>query len=83
MFDLSADSHGGKELAMNAMTDAQLWHRRLGHLSKRSSELMKRRNGNRVIFDGSIDHCDVCAVGSGYQLAYPKKAKHADITAPF
>ena len=64
MFDLSADSHGGKELvAMNAMTNAQRWHRRLGHLNKRSLELIQRRDGNGVAFDGSINHCDVCAVG--------------------
>ena len=38
VFDLSADSHGGKELVINAMTNARLWHRRLGHLNKRSLE---------------------------------------------
>ncbi|CAM9618549.1 unnamed protein product, partial [Ascophyllum nodosum] len=27
--------------------------------------------------------CDVCAVGKNHQLAHLKKAKHADITAPF
>ena len=27
VFGLSAGSHGGKELAMNGMTNAQLWHR--------------------------------------------------------
>ena len=82
MFDISVDSHGGKELAMNATTNAQLWHRRLGHFNKRSLELMQRRDGNGVAFDGSIDHRDVCAVGKSHQLAHPKKAKHA-ITAPF
>ena len=40
VFDLSADSRGGKELAMHVMTNAQLWHRRLGHLSKKSLKLM-------------------------------------------
>ena len=83
MFDLSADNHGGKGLAMNAMTNVQLWHRRLGYLNKRSLELMQRRDGNGVAFDGSIDHCDVCAVGKRRQLAHPKKAKDTDITAPF
>ena len=82
VFDLSADSHEGKELAMNAVTNAQLWHRRLGHLDKRSLNLMQRRGGNGVAFDGSIDHCGVCAVGKSHQLAHPKKAKHANITAP-
>ena len=33
VFDLSAGSHGGKKLVMNAMAKAQLWHRRLGHLN--------------------------------------------------
>ena len=65
---------------MNAITNAQLWHRQLGHLNKRSLELMKRRDGDGVAFDGSIDHCDV---GKSHQLAHPKKAKNAEITAPF
>ena len=83
VFDLSVDSHEGKELAMNMMNNAQLWHRRLEHLNKRSLGLMQRRDGNGVAFDSSIDHCDVCAVGKSHQPAHPKKAKHADITAPF
>ena len=44
---------------------------------------MQRHDGNGVVFDGSIDHCDVCAVGKSQQLAHPKKATHPDITAPF
>ena len=83
MFDLSADRHGDKKLAMNAMTNTQLWHRRLGHLSKRNLELMQRRDGNGVAFYGSIDHRDVFVVGKSLQLAHPKKAKNADKTALF
>ena len=83
VFDVSADSQEGRDLAMNAMTNAHLWHHRLGYLNKKSLELMQRRDGNGVAFDGSIDHCDVCAVGKSHQLAHPKKVKHADITAPF
>ena len=44
---------------------------------------MQRHDSNGVAFDGSINHCDVCAVGKSHQLTHPKKAKHADITAPF
>ena len=83
VFDLSVDSHRGKGLAMNAMISAQMWHRRRGHLNKRSLELMQRFDGNGVAFGGSTDHCDVCTVGNIHQLAHPRKAKHADITAPF
>ena len=32
VLDLSADGYGAKELAMNAITNAQVWHRHLGHL---------------------------------------------------
>ena len=83
VFGLSADSHEGKKLAMNAITNAKLWHRRLRHLNKRSLELMQKRDVNGVIFDGSTDHCDVWTVGKHHQLAHSRKAKHADITAPF
>ena len=83
VFDLSADSHEGKELAMNAITNAQLWHRWQEHRSKRSLELMQRCDGSGVAFDGSIDHCNVCAVEKSHQLAHLMKAKHADITAAF
>ena len=83
VFDLSADNLGGKELAMYAMINAQLWHRQPGYLNKRILELMQRRDGNGVTFDDSINHCDVCVVGKSHQLAHPKKAKHADIMVPF
>ena len=51
---------------MDAMTNAQLWHRRLEHLNKRSLDLMQKRDGNGVAFDVSIDHCEVCAVGKSH-----------------
>ena len=40
--DLSVDGYAGKELATNAVTNAQVWHRRLGRLNKRSLEPMNR-----------------------------------------
>ena len=36
VLDLSADRYGAKELAMNPITNAQVWHRRLGHLHAQS-----------------------------------------------
>ena len=81
--DLSADAYGATELAVNAVSNAQLWHRRLGHPNKRSLELMQRHDGNGVTFDGTIADCDVCALGKGQQLAHPMKAQHAGITRPF
>ena len=83
MLDLSADTYGTTELAMNAVSNAQLWHQRLGHLNRRSLELMQRHNGNGITFEGTIADCDVCAVGKDQQLAHPKKGQHGGITRPF
>ena len=68
---------------MNAVSSAQLWHRRLGHLNRRSLELMQWHDGNAITFASTIADCDVCAVGNGQQLAHPKKSQHAGITRPF
>ncbi|CAN0474920.1 unnamed protein product, partial [Ascophyllum nodosum] len=32
VLDLSIDAYGATELVMNAVSNVQLWHRRLGHL---------------------------------------------------
>ena len=63
VLDLSADAYGATELAMNAVSNAHLWHRRLGHLNRRSLKLMQRHDGNGITFDDTIEDCDVCAVG--------------------
>ena len=81
--DLSADAYGAAELAMNAVSNAQLWHRWLGHLNRRSVELVQRHDGKGITFDGTIADCDVCAVRKGQQLAHSKKAQHVGITRPF
>ena len=83
VLDLSADAYGATELAMNAVSNAQLWHRRLGHFNRRSLELTQRDDGNGITFDGTIADYDVCAVKKGQHLAHPKKAQHAGITRPF
>ena len=74
VLDLSVDAYGAIELAMNAVSNAQLWHRRLGHLNRRSLELVQRHDGKGITFDGTIADCDVCTVGKDQQLAHPKKA---------
>ena len=83
VLDLSADAYGATELAINAVSNAQLWHRRLDHLNRRSLELMQRHDGKGITFDGTIADCDACVVGKGQQLAHPKKAQHVGITRPF
>ena len=70
-------------MTVNALVNAQIWYRPVGHLTKRSLERMSRKKGKRVAFDGSFADCNVCAVGKSHQLANPKKAKHATINEPF
>ena len=83
VLDLSADVFDATELAMNVVSNAQLWHRRLGHLNRGSLEVMQWHGGNGITFDGTIAKCNVYVVGKGQQLAHPKKAQHAGITWPF
>ena len=76
VLDLNADRYGAKELAMNAVADAQVWHRRLGHLHAQSLDILRKRDGAGIAFEGAISDCDVCAVGKTQQLAHPKTANH-------
>ena len=57
-----------------AAATATLWHRRTGHLNRKSLDLLKKVNNNRVSFDGTVPGCDVCAVGKSRQRAPPKTA---------
>ena len=68
---------------MNAVTNAQVWHRCLGHLNKHSLKLMIRKNGNGVALDGSMADCDVCAVGQNHQLAHRNEPTTPPIMRPF
>ncbi|CAM9583594.1 unnamed protein product, partial [Ascophyllum nodosum] len=61
---------------MNAVTDAQVWHRRLGHLHAQSLDVLRKRDGTGIAFEGAVSACDVCAVGKTQQLAHPKTANH-------
>ena len=83
VLNLSADDYGATELAMNTVTNSQLWHRRLGRLSEKTLELIQRRGCNGILFDGTVSDCDVCAVGKSLQLTHLKKVKNADVKAPF
>ena len=79
--DLAGCGNGSK-LAMQAASNINLWHRRLGHLNRKSSSLLKNLDNNGVSFDGPVPDCDVCAVGKSHQLAHPKTADHK-VKLPF
>ena len=72
--DLSVDRYDAKELAMNTVTIAQVWHRRLGYLDAQSLYILRKRDGTGITFEGAVWDCNVCAVGKAQQLAHPKTA---------
>ena len=45
VLDLSADRYGTKELAMNAVANARMWHRRLGYLHAQILDILCKQDG--------------------------------------
>ena len=77
LYFFSLDLFSGRnapEPAMQAATTATLWHRRMGHLNRKSLDLLKKVNNNGVSFDGTMPDCDVYAVGKSRQRSHPKTA---------
>ena len=72
----------GSELAMQAAANANLWHRRLEHLNRMSLDLLTNLDNNGVSFEGPVQDCDECAVGTSQQLAHSKTADHK-VKLPF
>ena len=67
---------------MNAIADAQVWHRWLGHLHAQSSDILRKRDSTGITFEEAVSDCDVCAARKRQQLAYLKTANH-DVYRPF
>ena len=65
--------HGG--LGMRAES-AGKWHRRMGHINRKSMHILRRMPGSGVDYNGDIQACDVCAVGKSKQQANPKQATY-------
>ena len=61
---------------MNAVINAQVWRRRLGHLRARSLDILRKRDDAGIIFEGAVSDCEVCAVGEAQRLAHLKTANH-------
>ena len=77
LYILSLDLVSGSsapELAIQAAATATLWYRWMGHLIRKSLDLLKKVNNNGVSFDRTVPDCDVCAVGKSRQRAHPKTA---------
>lgn len=81
--DLGADGYTGKKLALNAVANAQAWHRRLGRPNKRCLELINGQNGNGVAFDGSMRTVTSARWVKVTRWLNPKKANASPLMCPF
>lgn len=70
-YDLEVDV---PNVARPVNADADTWHRHMGHINGRSSELLNRTDDNGVSFKGVVSSCDVYAIGKNTQHAHPKTA---------
>ena len=55
---------------------AYLWHRRMGHINRKSMDVLRRMPGSGVDYNGDIQACDVCTVGKSKQQAHSKQATY-------
>ena len=62
-------------LAMRAES-ADLWHRRMGHIKRKSTDVLRRMPGSGVDYNGDTQACDICAAGKSKQQAHPTQATY-------
>ena len=55
---------------------ADLWHRRMEHINRRSMDVVWTLPANGIEYTGDIPACDVCAVGKSNQQAHSKQATY-------
>ena len=82
VLDLVADGYGVSEPAMNAVTNAQTWHRRLSPLHAQSVDILRKRDGTDITFKRAVSDCNIWAVRKAQQLAHLKTANHK-VNGPF
>ena len=82
LLDLSVDGYGAKEIAIEAVANAQVWHRPLGHLHAQSPDILIKRGGTSITFKGDVLDFDIYAVGKDHQLTHPQTANEK-VNRPF
>ena len=83
VLELSVDRYGAKELAMNAVANDQVWHRRVSHFHAQSLDILRKQDGTGItLLEEAVSDCDVCSVRKAQQLAHPKTANRK-VIRPF
>ena len=57
------DKSGAPELAIQATANITLWGHQLGHLNRKSLDVVKMMDNDEASFKSTIPDCDVSAVG--------------------
>ena len=68
-------------LALRTET-ADLWHRRMGHLNRKSMDVLRRQLENGVDYAGDVQDCGPCPLGKSAQQPHPKQATY-NVKRPF
>ena len=73
-FDLELGGGSGGP-ALGAVS-ADLWNRLIGHINRKSTDVMWKQASSGVEYTGDIQACDVCAVSKSEHQAHPKQATY-------
>lgn len=52
---------------------ADLWHWRMGHISRKSWDVLKELPGNGVECNGDMKECGTCPISKSEQQPHPKQ----------
>ena len=77
MLDLGADGYDAKELAINAVANAQVSHRRLKYLHAQNLGILRKQDGTGITFERAVSDCNVCtAITSQYSVIGARTLVH-------
>ena len=48
----------------------------MGHINRKSMDVLRKQVGNGIEYNGDIEACDVCAVGESEELAHSEQATY-------
>ena len=61
---------------------AELWHRRMGHINHKSSDVLRKEPASGVDYIGDFKKCSTCPLGKNAQQPHPKQATYS-VLRPF
>ena len=76
-FDFEIAEAARHEVPLSAIwAPADIWHRRVGHITSQRSRILREDGDNGINFSDNMSPCNVCAFGKSKQQRHPKTATH-------